>query len=307
MSSPSMPRRSFLGASVAALSAAAVSTNLAAEARADIPDPPGDRRIFKSLKYGMLKHDGSTTERFKLLKEVGFDAVELDTPGLNVADIIAARDASGLPVDGTVISTHWSVRHSDPVPDVRAKALEDLKQSIRETHAVGGGTVLLVVGHGKDGSPEEVWQRSSENIAKAIPLAAYYGVVIAFENVWNQFLYDHNGPANQTADKFKEYVDQFHNPWVGVHFDIGNHQKYCNPADWIRTLGKRIVKLDAKGFSRANNKFTKIGEGDIDWPDVRKALDEINYYGFCAAEVGGGERDRMTEIVSNLNKFVLGV
>ncbi|MCG8586522.1 MAG: sugar phosphate isomerase/epimerase, partial [Pirellulales bacterium] len=72
--------------------------------------------------------------------------------------------------------------------------------------------------------------------------------------------------------------------------------------DWIRTLGKRIVKLDVKGFSRAKNRFTKIGEGDLDFADVRKALREINFYGYCAAEVGGGGPDRLKEISGNMDR-----
>ncbi len=72
--------------------------------------------------------------------------------------------------------------------------------------------------------------------------------------------------------------------------------------DWIRQLGKRIVKLDVKGFSRARNKFTKIGEGDLDWKDVRKALTEINFIGWCAAEVGGGKMDRLQEISGNMDR-----
>ena len=72
--------------------------------------------------------------------------------------------------------------------------------------------------------------------------------------------------------------------------------------DWIRQLGKRIVKLDLKGFSRAQNKFTKIGQGDLDWADVRKALREINYTGWAAAEVGGGDLDRLKEVSANMDK-----
>ena len=124
----------------------------------------------------------------------------------------------------------------------------------------------------------------------------------AIENVWNQFCYDHEGDSNQTADKFVRYVDEFKSPWVGMQFDIGNHWKYGSMGDWIRALGKRIIKLDVKGFSRAENKFTKIGEGDLDFADVRKALVEINYYGYCAAEVRGGDMERLKEISANLDK-----
>ena len=72
--------------------------------------------------------------------------------------------------------------------------------------------------------------------------------------------------------------------------------------DWIRHLGKRIIKLDVKGFSRKQDKFTNIGEGDIDFADVRKALLEINYPGWCAAEVAGGNLDRLKQISTNMDK-----
>src|SRR5690606_27306926 len=141
--------------------------------------------------------------------------------------------------------------------------------ALEDTHAVGGHTVLLVVGHGKDGSESEVWERSVTNISKAIPLAARLGVAIAVENVWNEFGYDHAGGSDQNAEAYVRYIDAFDSPWVGMQFDIGNHWKYGAAGDWIRQLGKRIIKLDVKGFSRSENKFTLFDAGDIDYADVR--------------------------------------
>jgi len=261
-------------------------------------------RLYRTLKIGMVRVPGSLTDKFRAVKAAGFDGIEMNAPGMDVAETNKAIAASGLPVDGTVCSTHWKVRHTDPSPDVRAKALADLKTALRATHAVGGSTTLLVVGHGKDGPEDVIWKRSFENISQAVPLAAELGVHIAIENVWNQFLYDPNGSADQKADKFVKYVDQFNSPWVGMHFDIGNHWKYANPGNWIRTLGKRILKLDIKGFSRKTGKFTKIGEGDLPWADVRAALCDIDYAGWVAAEVGGGAADRLREVVANMNRVL---
>jgi hexulose-6-phosphate isomerase len=81
-----------------------------------------------------------------------------------------------------------------------------------------------------------------------------------------------------------------------MYYDIGNHWKYGQPADWIRAFGHRCVKLDVKGFSRAANKFTEITEGDLPWDQVRKALDEIGFCGWATAEVKEGGLERLVEV-----------
>jgi L-ribulose-5-phosphate 3-epimerase len=293
-----LDRRHFMRSSAATLCASRALSSSAAQ-----PTSDGLKgRLLKTLKIGMVRVDGSLSDKFKAAKEAGFAAIEMNSPGMNVEETKKAIAESGLPVDGTVCSTHWKIRHTASDPKVREQALSHLNQAIRDTHAVGGDTVLLVVGNGSDGPDKEIWPRSVENIAKALPTAAQYGVTIAFENVWNKFLYDHGGDHKQTADQWKKYVDEFNSPLVGMQFDIGNHWKYGSMGDWIRTLGKRIVKLDVKGFSRAKNRFTKIGEGDLDFADVRKALREINFYGYCAAEVGGGNAKRLKEISNNMDR-----
>ena len=72
-----------------------------------------------------------------------------------------------------------------------------------------------------------------------------------------------------------------------MQFDIGNHWKYGSMGDWIRQLGKRIVKLDLKGFSRQDDSFTPIGEGDLDWADVReRSRAGLNNCGLVIAVIG---------------------
>lgn len=310
MQNPFASRRSFLQSAAIASSAIVCGTSTFAgttpastSRTATASNVEGLKgRLYKTLKIGMVKVDGSLTDKFKAAKTAGFDGIEMNAPGMDVEETRKAIAESGLPVDGTVNSTHWQVRHTDPDAAVRAQALESLQNALRATHAVGGHTALLVIGHGNDGPEDEIWKRSIENISKAIPLAAELGVAIAIENVWNHFLYNHDGDANQTADKFVKYVDELNSPWVGMQFDIGNHWKYGSMGDWIRQLGKRIVKLDVKGFSREQNKFTAIGEGDIDFADVRAALREINFYGWVAAEVAGGGPDELKTIAQQMDK-----
>ncbi len=293
-------RRHFLAASTAALAALSMSPTQAAE-QAAVKHSAPPRRLLKTLKIGMVQVPGDLTAKFKAVKAAGFDGIELNSPGIDVEATLDAIAASGLVVDGSVCSTHWNVRHSSPDAAERAQALADLKIALQQTKAVGGHTVLLVVGHGKDGTQEEVWSRSVENIKQALPLCAELGMIIAIENVWNQFLYQHDGPADQTADALVKYVDEFDSPWVGMQFDIGNHWKYGSPGDWIRTLGRRVVKLDIKGFSREADKFTDITEGDLPWADVRQALDDIHFHGWVAAEVGGGDAERLKKVAQQID------
>lgn len=298
-------RRRFVAGSLAAGAGAAAvwAMQPASLALADRPKhTTKPRRLLKSLKIGMVKIEGSLTDKFKAVKAAGFDGIELNCPGIDVNEVRRAIDASGLPVDGSVCATHWKITHTNADPKIRQQALADLKGAIEQTHQVGGHTVLLVVGVGADGPEAEIWPRAVENIRQAIPVAAELGVTIAIENVWNQFLYEHNGPNNQTADKFVKFVDEFSSPFVGMQFDIGNHWKYGDPAEWIRTLRTRIVKLDIKGFSRKKDAFADILEDDIDWASVRQALDDINFHGWVAAEVGGGNAERLAKVAKQMDE-----
>lgn len=303
--SHTLNRRSFLITAASAATAAAIAPDLAGAAEAKtVATTPGvvKPRIYKSLKFGMFNEKLPIAEKFKILKDLGFDGVELNAPhGPDKEECLAASQATGLKIDGTVNDVHWKIRMTDPKPEVRAKSTGHMLEAIRQCHRCGGHTVLLVPGHGRDGSIQQVEDRSIAEIQKCLPLCAELGVAIAIENVWNAMLYDPKGPDNQSADRFATYVDRINSPWVGMQFDIGNHQRFGKPAEWIRTLGRRIIKLDVKDWGKANG-FCKIGDGDVAWDDVCQALADIGYHGWAAAEVGGGDRKRMAEVAANMDK-----
>jgi hexulose-6-phosphate isomerase len=244
-------------------------------------------------------------EKFRLLRDMGYDGIELNSPGgEDKEEALRASREVGLPIHGVVDSIHWQDRLSDPDAEVRARGLRGLLTAIEETRYVGGATVLLVPGRNADPETENqqhVWDRSIEAIRTALPLAAKNGVRILIENVWNGFLYDHEGSADQSADRLAAYIDAINSPWVGVYFDIGNHRKYGRPEEWIRTLGSRIVKLDVKDWGRENG-WAKIGDGDVDWKQVRAALADIGFSGWATAEVNGGDRERIQEIAERMNE-----
>jgi hexulose-6-phosphate isomerase len=303
-----MSRRDFVGSTLAVAGSIAAGSARPASA-AELPPSTGEMRgrLFKSLMAGMFRETLPWGERFQVLKDCGFDGIELSSPGnLPIKEICQARDESGLLISEIVNSTHWTIRLSDPDPRKREQAVGSLRVSIKDAHALGASTVLLVVGKVSDDQEEnhdQVWTRSIQGIRQCLPDAAKYGVRIAVENVWNGFCTD---PKQWAA-----YIDELAegSPWIGAHYDIGNHIKYGPPADWIRILGPRILKLHIKDWSRAEENaksrgFCKLGEGDADWPEVRKALRQINYHGWAAAEVGGGDRAVMRDVVERMNSVL---
>jgi L-ribulose-5-phosphate 3-epimerase len=106
-------------------------------------------------------------------------------------------------------------------------------------------------------------------------------------------------------------VDEFKSPWVRAYFDVGNVVFYGYPQDWIRTLGSRIVKVHLKDFQldRPNGKFywKNLGEGDIDWQEVRKAFSEIGYSGYVTVEIEGGDAAYLKDVTARLDRFLAGV
>ncbi|MFT5151578.1 MAG: L-ribulose-5-phosphate 3-epimerase [Planctomycetota bacterium] len=269
--------------------------------------PRAQHPILLSCKYGMVAIKGSMIDKFQMLARLGYDGVELDSPaGYSADEVKAAQDASGLPVHGVVDSVHWSKRLSSPDEAVRDEGIAALEGAIRDAKAFGGSSVLLVPGRVADPKTENhdhVWQRSITGIRQVLPLAAKLGIHILIENVWNGFCYDHEGAADQSAERFAAYIDEIGSPWVGMYHDLGNHRKYGKVEEWVRTLGHRIVKVDVKGWG-FDNGWCKIGEGSVDWPEVRKALREVNFTGWATAEVGGGAEEWLGEVKERMERVL---
>ena len=254
--------------------------------------------FFKAVKWGMIQDGNTVADKFALCRDLGYDGMELESPvAASADDIRRASEATGMPVHGLVNMRHWEVRMSSPDPAVRDQAHEFMSQAIRDAHAFGGSSVLLVPGKvtGPDETHDDVWQRSIVEIRRVLPLASKLGVRVLIENVWNGFC--------ETPDQLRDYLDEIDSPWVGAYFDIGNAWRFAPSQEWIRTLGTRIVKLDVKGWGVTAG-FCKIGDGDIQWDEVRSALGEVRYAGWATAEVGGGDRDRLADIAARMNRVL---
>lgn len=284
-----MNRRTFIRSATALAALSPIASSATAQTPKAAPaKAKAARKNPKGFMLGTLNSDTakklSVREKFQLLRNAGFAGVE-PSSAMDQAEVLAARDATGLQIPSVVVATHWAKPLTDPNPSAREVGLEGLKQGLRDAKAYGASSVLLVPGVvTKQVSYADAYTRSIAEIKKAVPLAEQLGVVIAIENVWNQFLLS----PREAVD----YVDSFKSPFVKWHFDVGNVVNSGFPEQWVTTLGPRISKIHVKEFSRKlrDTKGLREGfkvnlmEGDSDWPAVMAALDSVGYTGWMITE-----------------------
>jgi L-ribulose-5-phosphate 3-epimerase len=289
-------RRAFLGTVAGAATVAAAFRPAVAAAGG----------LKKSVYVSMLPKELSYVDKFKLALEVGFEGIEIGTitdPAV-AKEIAEASKATGLTIHSVMNADHWKYPLSSADPEVVNKSVAGMETSLRNAKLWGATSVLLVpaVVDAKTGY-KDAWTRSQKVIKERIlPLATELKVVVGMEEVWNKFLL--------SPLEMARYVDEFASPYVKAYLDVGNMVFYGFPQDWVRTLGSRISRIHVKDFklSRGEGKFSwvNLGEGDVDWPEVRKALDEVKYQGWITTEINGGDAAYLKDVVGRLDKIFAG-
>ncbi|HUG91629.1 MAG TPA: sugar phosphate isomerase/epimerase family protein [Planctomycetaceae bacterium] len=288
-------RRRFLTRTVVGGLAALRATQLAARDES----PPLEKtprnghapRIRKALKYHMIRENLPLADKFKLIRDLGFEGLEIHRrEKLEPGDVRQAAAAAGVEVHGVLNS-------ADP----------DLTAAIDLAKGYGATSVLVVAGRVTAETPyDRNYVETQKRLRGAIPHAERSGIRLLVENVWNDFLL--------SPLEMARYLDELDSDAVGAYFDVGNVVRFGWPEQWIRILGRRIGKLDIKEYSRDKQLNeglrrgfdVELGEGSIDWPEVRGALADVGYAGWATAEVPGGDRQRLADISRRMDR-VLGL
>jgi hexulose-6-phosphate isomerase len=280
----------FLAASPASRSALATTT------LAPLP-------IKKGVLLGMLPANLSYADRMKMARETGFEVIQAPTtPDQHEAEEIKkAADGANVRIDSVMNMDHWQYPLSSSEPAVVEKSVAGMRTSLHNAKLWGSDAVLLVPAVvNAQTSYRDAWKRSQKEIRKLLPLAEELKIVIAIEEVWNKFLLS---PLEMAA-----YIKEFQSPWIQAWFDVGNVMFYGYPQDWIRTLGKSIVKMHLKDFKRKESgyEWVNLGDGDVDWQAVREALREIGYAGSAITELKGGDEAYLRDVSRRVDRLVLG-
>jgi len=276
----SITRRGFVAATGA----------LAIGAAASAQNAPKDR-MKKAIKYAMIGEPLPVVDKLKLLKDLGFDGVE-PTMGDKVDpnELREASEKTGLPIHGVVLGS-----------------IAGIEAAVDRAVLYGASSVLLVAGKVDEKTPYvKNYEDTQAVIRKSIPYAAEKKIYLLVENVWNNFLL--------SPIEMARYIDELGSEWAGAYFDAGNVARYGWPEHWVPVLGKRIKKVDIKGYSRTkrDNEGTwkgfevPLGDGgdEIDWESVRRELAAIGYTGWVTLEVAGGNREVLADLAKRMDRIL---
>ena len=154
------------------------------------------------------------------------------------------------------------------------RAQQWVADSLEVSRAFGTHVVLIAFfGKGdlkndKNGT-EVVIQRFKE----IAPQAEKAGVILGIES-W------------LSAEEHMAIVDKVGSSAVQVYYDMGNsHKMGYDIYKEIRFLGKHICEFHAKDYDGL------FGKGTINFPEVRRAMDDIHYRGWMHIESGASEED----------------
>lgn len=299
-----MNRREFLGTMGAV---AALATPLAAQQT---------KQFRKGICHTIFPQAVPVRECMERASDAGFQGLELSmyesgeiTPQLTAADMERLGEQArkvGIEVTDFITRVLGNAPLTSPDPAVREKGMALLKKAIELAPPLGCGSLLVVPGRLGSGPRfevgyEDAWNRATECLRQVAPFAEKQKVFLGIKNVWSKFILS---PLEMRA-----FVNQFKNPYVGVHFDVGNVMQYGYPQDWIATLGSRIKRVHIKDYKLSQKseqgRFVELLEGDVDWKGVMAALRAVNYRGFLIPEIGGPQTDQHLRQVSEaLDKII---
>lgn len=295
-----MDRREFLKCMIGStLAAPALTTQLVlgSEVTNSAPQPnPG--QLKKAIILDMLPENPDLKQRFALAKELGFHGLEVK-PVDNLDSACRMHQIArkvGIELH-SIIYGGWHAPLSSPDPEVVRKGLEGVKKALECAKELGADGVLLVPAVvNEQVRYVEAYERSQKHLKELAQTAEKLRVMILVENVWNNFLL--------SPLEFARYIDEINSPWVQAYFDVGNVVAFGWPEDWIRTLGKRIKKVHLKDFKKGPRQFVNLRDGDVNWKEVRRALEEIGYRGYLTAELRGGDAEYLRDLSSRMDAII---
>ena len=268
--------------------------------------------IKKGINIWSFDQSLSLETCLKMAKDAGFEGVELALAAKGPLsmestdeEIIAIREMAesiGVKINALATGLYWQFSLTSNREDIREKAKAVARREMEIGKLLGADVVMVCPGAvGVDFQPEDVvpdakdieffagseiidydvaYERSRDALKELGEYAVKVGIKIGVENIWNKFLLS---PLEMRA-----FIDEINCPNVGVWLDVANMMMFGYPEQWIKILGKRIIKVHFKDFRcavKSLDGFVDLLAGDVNWKAVREGLENIGYEGWCNGEM----------------------
>lgn len=254
-------------------------------------------RMKKSISVWSFTNQDAR-ECIRLAKQSGFEGIELgltetgelglDSKEEDLKQIKEFADENGIVIHSVATGLYWDYSFTSNDEAEREKAYNVAVKQLQTAKALGADSVLIVPGAvGVDFIPNRevirydvAYDRALNAFKRLKTVAEELEVYIGIENVWNKFLV--------SPMEMRDFIDKIDSPFVGAYFDVGNVLVNGYPEHWIEILGKRIKKVHFKDYRREAGGlggFVDLLSGDVNWPAVMKAFENIGYDGWGTAEM----------------------
>lgn len=272
-----LSRRQFLGRGGEALLAAGVFT-LAGDCSAGEAASPRVVVGAHPWVYAATQPGNDITpileSIFADMRYAGMDGIELMHTALRPADSVERIGALARKYDLPVIGTSFGGAMWDR--QRRAEVLEDARQVIGRLAALGGTTLGTSVGSaGHKKTPQEL-DAQAELLREIIALAKDHGVVLNLHN--------HKYEVEDGLHDLRGTLERIPDVRLGPDLDW-LVQAGVDPVNFLTEFGDRIVFLHLRDQKRDKTWVEAMGEGDMDYEAVGRALKKIRFAGPAVIEL----------------------
>jgi len=215
---------------------------------------------------------------------MGFDAFTIPVEEPELIDTAAIRSTLAehplrLYVTGAYGPTR-DLTHEEP--RYRQESLEYIRELLTICEQLGVTTLVgpaySAVGKRRKVTDEQrrrEWELAVDGLSTAGKMAADHGVTMAIEPL-NRFETD----LINTAAQLKRLIGDINLPSVRMHLDTFHmHIEEQSVYDAIVLAGDDLVYVDASESDRGTP-----GKGQVNWQEVARGLEDINYRGDCIIE-----------------------
>lgn len=265
-----------------------------------------------------LPTDISWGERLALVKELGFDFIEmsidesdkrlqrLDWDEETLSSIRQAMITNKVPILSICLSGYRRFPLGSLDKDTRKEALLIMQKTLRIASQLGIRDIQLA-GYDTYYGEKSMLTREYfvEGLRQCVEMASEKCVMLSIETMDDPFI--------NSISKIREIKKIIKSPWLQAYPDIGNITAWPenNLGDeldkGIQNISQIHLKDTLKVTTNSKGKFKNVpfGKGDVDFVGALRTLKRLGYHGAYMIEMWSGQNsDNPVEEVKKAKKFI---